>query len=251
MTMTTVLLIPDLQVPLQDQRFVDKLVSVTQRIQPDALGFIGDVTDSTQVGQWVKGKSGEFDGGLQEAFDVTKNTLSRFRKAAPEAAMWIQWSNHDLRTQSYVRSNAPALSSLRCLEFGALVGADTLGITVQKKPFEFLPGAVAVHGHERRYSSVPGKYGIERVKEYGKSVVYGHTHQPLLVGVNQGYNGKLKSRFAMNVGHAMDVKKAGYLGDGYANWQQAFGIVRSDGRNLYPELVTATNGKFLYGGELW
>jgi hypothetical protein len=46
----------------------------------------------------------------------------------------------------------------------------------------------------------------------------------------------------MEVGHMMDMKKAGYLRAGSANWQQAFGVIEVDGRNVRPSLVPIVNG---------
>src|ERR1041385_2267293 len=67
--MKTIMVIPDLQIPLHDERFLGKLLAVTEYIEPDVLAFVGDLTDSTEVGRWVKGTAGEYTGKLQEAFD--------------------------------------------------------------------------------------------------------------------------------------------------------------------------------------
>lgn len=252
MTKQTALIIPDLQIPLHDQAFVDKLINMTSYVKPDILLFIGDLTDSTEVGRWVKGRAGEYTGDLQAAFDETAKTVGRFRKAAgDDCRMILVRSNHDDRTGEYVASGAPALSGLRSLNMRKLIGLDEFGVSYVRGPFEFLPGVVAVHGHERAYSSVPGKYGVDRVKDYGKSVVYGHTHTPLLIPAPQGVGEDRVMRWTMNVGHGMDMAKAEYLKDGYATWCQAFGIVEYDGEEIYPNLVLSMDGSFCLDGELW
>jgi hypothetical protein len=55
----------------------------------------------------------------------------------------------------------------------------------------------------------------------------------------------------MNVGHGMDMSKAGYLKDGYATWGQAFGLVHHKDGVSIPELILAHDGKFFMDGELW
>lgn len=60
----------------------------------------------------------------------------------------------------------------------------------------------------------------------------------------------------MNVGHGMDMSKAGYLKDGYATWAQAFGVVTYESNGdesgqAYPELITAVNGRFSFDGKVW
>lgn len=248
---TTWMVVPDLQVPLHDPAFVDALIGVATYVKPDGLLFIGDLTDSTEVSQWVKGRAGEYSGQLQAAFDETAEIVSRFRHAVGDAEMILQDSNHDLRIRKYVSENAPALSSLRSLDFARLTGLEQNSVAYVQGPYEFLPGVVSVHGHERTGSSVPGKYGLDSVVKYGASVVYGHTHTPLVVATAVGTGDTRVNRWAMNVGHGMDMSKAGYLTDGYATWAQAFGLVHHDGTNAHPELIMAMNGKFFLDGELW
>lgn len=246
------MVVPDLQVPLHDAEFVEKLVNVAAYIKPDGLLFIGDLTDSTEVGRWVKGRAGEYSGQLQAAFDATADVVGRFRAAVGgDCEMILQDSNHDARMRQYVEENAPALSSLRSLDFARNIGLEANGVSLVRGVHEFLPGVVSVHGHERAYSSVPGKYGIERVKDYGANVVYGHTHTPLLVTTAVGYGDSHASRWAMNVGHGMDMSRAGYLKDGYATWCQAFGLVHHNGETAQPELIMAINGTFTLGDGRW
>lgn len=248
----TAMIIPDLQVPLHDPAFVDKLIDVAEYISPDILLFIGDLTDSTEVGRWVKGRSGEYTGKLQAAFDETAGIVGRFRAAVGnDCEMILQDSNHDARTSEYIAANAPALSGLRCLEFPELIGLSNNNVAYVHGVHEFLPGVVSVHGHERAYSSVPGKYGLQRVSEYGKHVVYGHTHTPLLISTAVGTGESRRNFWTMNVGHGMDMSKAGYLKDGYATWAQAFGVITHDGICSHPELIIAQNGGFSFDGRIW
>src|SRR5262245_50341875 len=121
--MTTAMVVPDLQVPLHDAEFVEKLVDAAAFIKPDVLLFIGDITDSTEVGRWVKGRSGEYTGALQGAFDTTSKIIKQFRRAVGEdCEMTLIDSNHDSRTQEYISANAPALASLRSLDLSSLIG---------------------------------------------------------------------------------------------------------------------------------
>lgn len=257
MTNQTAMIVPDLQVPLHDNIFVAKLLAVAEYISPDKLVFIGDLTDSTEVGRWVKGRSGEYTGDLQAAFDETAAIVRAFRGAVgDECEIVLVDSNHDKRTREYISANAPALAGLRCLDFSTLIGLGDSNVSYESGPYQVFPGTVAVHGHERAYSSVPGKYGLARVVEYGANVIYGHTHTPLIVSTAVGVGEARQNRWAMNVGHGMDMSKAGYLTDGYATWAQGFGVVTyvsngdESGRS-HPELVIATNGQFSFDGMVW
>jgi predicted phosphodiesterase len=248
----TWLVVPDLQVPLHDAVFTEKLIEVAKVERPDGLLFIGDLTDSTEVGQWVKGKAGEYTGDLQSAFDETARIVGAFRRAVgDDTEMVLIDSNHDSRMGKYISDNAPAIRGLRGVDFASNVGLRTHHVSYVSGPYEYLPGCVAVHGHERAYSQVPGKWGLTRAVEYGMNVAYGHTHTPLLTTVAQGLGENRRNLWVMNVGHGMDMSQATYLSDGYATWAQAFGVVTSDGENSFPELYIAQNGSFCYGGEVW
>lgn len=250
--MHTTMVVPDLQVPLHDAEFVQKLIDVADYLKPDALAFVGDLTDSTEAGRWVKGAAGEYAGQLQAAFDQTAEIVSKFRRAVgPSCEMTIVNSNHDERLRKYVAENAPALSSLRSLDFARLTGLDEAGVQLIAGPYHLTPDTVIVHGHERASSSVPGKYGLDRARDYGANVIYGHTHTPVLVTSAVGVGESRVNRWGMNVGHGMDMTKAGYLKDGYATWGQAFGIVDWDGAQSHPQLVVAVNGTFSFCGEIW
>lgn len=256
----TWMIVPDLQVPLHDHMFVEKLIDVADYLKPNGLLFIGDMTDQTEVGRWVKGKSGEYTGDLQAAFDDTRQIVKSFRQAVgDDAEMVLVDSNHDKRIREYISSGAPALRGLRSLELSNLIGLTEHRVQYVKGPYEFLKGAVALHGHERAYSSVPGKWGLQRAVEYGKHVVYGHTHTPLLmtVGVGTRELGNRRNLWTMNVGHAMDMANATYLEDGYATWCQAFGVVTASTSTETsiagprPELVMAQDGYFYFDGCWW
>lgn len=247
----TCLIIPDTQIPLHDRMYVNKLIQVAKDLRPDLVGFIGDLSDSTEISRWVKGKPGEYTGEFQNACDQVSEVVRAFRDAAPKADMWLQDSNHDGRIRDYLEEGAPALLGQRSLQVEELFGLNKYGVIYKRKPYEFLPGIISVHGHEEAYSSVPGKYGIDAINRYGKSVVYGHTHRPVLVTNSRGFDGRVETQFAMNVGHGMDTTQVDYLKSGHMNWCRAFGVVHYDNGQLYPELIVSIDGTFRFNGRLY
>lgn len=249
--MLSVLIVPDLQVPLHDHAFLERLLRVAKDGKFDKIGFIGDLSDSTEISRWVKGKPGEYAGDFQNACDQVAEVVRAFRAAAPKAYMWLQNSNHDARIRDYLTEGAPALLGQRSLQIEELFGLTKHDVFFKEKPYEFLPGVLSVHGHEESYSSVPGKYGLDAINRYGKSVVYGHTHRPLLVTNSRGYDGDVTTQFAMNVGHGMDTYQVDYLKSGHMNWCRAFGVVRYDSDRLFPELVIAVDGSFHWSGKVY
>lgn len=238
----------DWQVPYQDTAFLKKQLRVIRKWKPTSIIQIGDLLDTPECSQWTKSQHGEYQETLQDSLDLAHNLLSELRKAAPQAEIKIVKGNHDERFESYIARYAPALRSLRSSSLAYQLGLDRLGISLERGPIVVAPGVLAVHGHERSYSSVAGKYEMDRIKQYGMSVVSGHTHTPVLVTTAQGFGLDQKHFFGMNVGHSMDVKQVWYAKDGHLNWQQAFGMLEVHDDATYPRLITAPAGNFSWQG---
>lgn len=246
--MLRALILPDLQVPLNDRPFTERLIKLARTVRPDKLIFIGDLSDSTEISKWVKGRPGEYTGNFQRACHQVADVVRRFRDAAPDAELSVQLGNHDTRIKEYLEQGAPALLGQDALRVESLFGITDVGGICHQKPYEFFPGVLAVHGHEESYSSVPGKYGLDAINRYGASVVYGHTHRPLLVTNSRGYDGRISTQFAMNVGHGMDTLKVDYLKSGHMNWCRAAGVVDYDTGSLFPQLILSLDGTFSFEG---
>lgn len=240
---------PDLQVPFVDSDFFKRMLRVIRAYKPDQVIQIGDLIDLPEVSRWTKGQHGEYAATLQGSLDLTRSMLEDVRRAAPNADIRIKEGNHDERFGKYISAYAPALVGLRSSRLDEQLGLEDLGISYERKPFLLSPDVLVVHGHERAYSLVAGKYELERIRQHGISIVSGHTHTPVLVTTAQAVGFEQKHYFGMNVGHAMDIKKVGYVSDGYLNWCQGFGLLETDESGSYPTLITAPHGHFRWRGH--
>lgn len=223
--------ISDMQIPYHDPGFVDELVSYIRWAKPNkGLLCVGDEIDMPQPSRWSKGFAEEYEPTLQGHVDVAHETMARFRGAIPKTKEFhVMRSNHADRLENYVIKYAPALASLRALDYPTLLGYDKLGITFHRVPFEFAPGWALVHLDEKGLSQLAGRTAANLAEKYGSSVVGGHTHRLGTVGKSVGYNGDLVTRWGVEVGHMMDVKSAKYIADGSVDWQQGYGLVVRDG----------------------
>lgn len=241
---------PDLQVPYHSKRFVKNLTSFVREWEPDMLVNVGDDIDSPEVSRWTKGSAGEYAGTLQKAFDDTREMHTGFRLALGwDKPYHLSRSNHGDRLHKYINRYAPALASLQSLRINELAGYTDLGIQYHTRPFAIAPGWVCSHGDEGSLSRIPGKTALSLAQKWGVSVVCGHTHRAGLVPHSSGLNARLSTLWGMEVGHGMDVSKAGYLSAGSADWQSAFGIIHVRGSRVYPSLVPVMNdGSFCVDG---
>lgn len=227
--------IPDLQVPLHNEGAVKALQKFVKDTQPAGLLCVGDEIDSTQIGKWVRGLPGEYEDSFQAQVDATFEVLSGFRQALGKNKPFIlSRSNHgETRIVNYVNRNAPALRTLRDLEYARLMGFEELGITYVNKPTEVLPNVLLCHGDEGSQIQTPGGTAMGLAKKWGKSVISGHTHKLGFQHANDSVNGLVtRALFGFEVGHLMDFgageSSATYLKAGSANWQAGFGILKYD-----------------------
>lgn len=236
--------VPDLQVPDHDVKVVRDFIRHVEYEGYDGMLIVGDELDSPEPSRWNKGYAGEYAGTLQKSIDQCHALLAQFREAMPDGApIHLSRSNHGERIQKYVSRFAPALGSLKSLEYQALLGFDEIGVTYHEQPFEFAPGWLLAHGDEGSSTQTAGGTALSLAKRWGKSVVAGHTHKAGIQHHHHSVGGKITRHiFGMEVGHMMDMRKAGYLRAGSANWQQAFGVITVEGKNVYPTLVPIING---------
>jgi metallophosphoesterase superfamily enzyme len=241
--MKSILILPDLQVPYHDRKFVSVMAQFIDDFKPDEIGQIGDLMDQPQPSRWNKGMAGEYEDTLQKDIDTTKNIVDVLR------INWVVMGNHDERIESYVARYAPALRSLHALRFEELLGLEARGVTLYREPFEVAPGWIAAHGHEGTHSSVSGRTAYGLARRFDRSVVCGHTHRAGIVSESVGLGKKRRTLTGLEVGHGMDEKYATYVKS--PNWQKAFGILHVEGKHTQAELIPVHNNRFIYQGKVY
>lgn len=243
--------LPDMQIPYHDRKYVKALQMFVKDYQPDALAHVGDHLDAPEPSRWNKGMAGEYAPTLQASINEAHDVLAGFRDALGDKPFHFKTGNHDERVETYIARYAPALGSIESLKIENLLGLNDLEIECHRNLYDIAPGWVLAHLHEGGLNRTPGGTAMGLARKIGKSVVGGHTHKVGLQHEATGYNGKTKTLFGMEVGHAMSMKDAGYLKYGAANWVQGFGILRTDGKRTWPELVTVQERRFIVDGQVY
>lgn len=246
-------IVPDIQYPYHDKLALKKVLKVIEDVQPDQVVQIGDGIDFPQVSQWSVGTAGAYADTLQEhVTGYRKDFLAPVAERAPGAKLrWLE-GNHDLRITSFIKEYAPALASLNALSMPNLFSLDDLGWSYENGPINIGTNTFAIHGHESKgYSATLSAWDKKFCDRYGshRSYVFGHTHQPGITTRAFGYDGKVDGRFTMNVGSLMDPVAATYVADGSVSWNMSFGVLRDDGKRMYPELIVMTDRGFHFEGR--
>lgn len=244
--------LPDFQVPDEDRPLIRAAQQFVKDYEPDQLFCVGDEMDSPEPSRWNKGMAGEYAGTLQKGIDRTHEVMAGFREAAGDVPFHVQRSNHGDRIRHYIGRYAPALTSLRSLDYEQLLGYDALDITFHSSIYKFAPGWAMAHGDEGNLIRSAGGTALSLARRTGMSIVCGHTHRLGLQHEHTAYNGKVnRPLFGLEVGHMMDLSKASYLKSGGANWQQGFGILYVNGTKVTPVPVVVTGRSFTVEGATY
>jgi predicted phosphodiesterase len=242
--MERIVVVSDLQIPYHDPRAVHNLIDFIKRYKPDRVVSIGDEIDLPQVSKWEKGRMGEYAGTIGKDRDATVKILEKLRVTD------VIRSNHTDRLFNYIASYAPGLYGIPELQLENFLRLPELGITYWRKPMPIAPNWVAVHGDHGRISQVAGQTALKQALQHGKSLVCGHTHRLGLSSVTEASGGIVgRILTGLEVGNLMNFKAASYT-HGSANWQQGFGLLYVDGRNVTPVAVpVAKDGSFIVEGK--
>jgi predicted phosphodiesterase len=242
--MERIVVVSDLQIPYHDPRAVYNLIDFIKRYKPDRVVSIGDEIDLPQVSKWEKGRMGEYAGTIGKDRDATVKILEKLRVTD------VIRSNHTDRLFNYIASYAPGLYGIPELQLENFLRLPELGITYWRKPMPIAPNWVAVHGDHGRISQVAGQTALKQALQHGKSLVCGHTHRLGLSSVTEASGGIVgRILTGLEVGNLMNFKAASYT-HGSANWQQGFGLLYVDGRNVTPVAVpVAKDGSFIVEGK--
>lgn len=251
--MRRIVVISDLQVPLHHKRNVKTFQRFIRDIQPDELASVGDEVDFPQVSRWNKSMAGEYEGTLQAHIDEGRAVLGAFRDAVGDKPFHVMRSNHMDRPLVYLRKYAPALSSLRSLTVESLLDFDGLGITYHTRPYLLAPNTLLMHGDEGGLSQKAGETARKLADRTARSVVCGHTHrQGYIPYTHSAAYAAHGGTFGVEAGHLMDLRSAGYIGGGIANWQTGFAVLYVEGRNVTPVVVPIQrDGSFTFEGRTW
>lgn len=248
--MQRIVVLSDIQAPSEDRQLVKAVQRFVKDYEPDQLFCVGDEADSPEPSRWNKGTAGEYAGTLQKGLDRTNEIMAGFRECLGDKPFHVQRSNHGDRIRQYISRYAPALSSIRSLEYETLLGYDELDIQYHHNIYKFAPGWAMAHGDEGSLLRTAGGTALSLAKRTGVSIVCGHTHRQGVQHEHTGFNGSLSGKlFGVEVGHMMDLKKASYLKSGAANWQAGFGILYVDGAKVTPTVVPVHGRSFTVEGQ--
>jgi len=243
--MKSIVVISDLQSPFHDVAATKTIAKFIKHYRPSSVVSVGDEIDLPQISRWEEGGEGEWQRDLGRHRDITVDLLAELQ------VDHIVRSNHSDRLYNKIKSKAPGFLGLPELEIEKFLKLDSLGITYHHEPYELAPNWLLMHGDEGNVQPTAGATALGLAKRSGMSVVCGHTHRMGLTHHTQGWTGKTKTIWGMEVGNLMDYKFARYIKAGLFTWNKGFGLLHVDGTTVMPQLVPIVNNSFTVDGKVW
>jgi len=243
--MKSIVVISDLQSPFHDVAATKTIAKFIKHYRPSSVVSVGDEIDLPQISRWEEGGEGEWQRDLGKHRDITVDLLAELQ------VDHIVRSNHSDRLYNKIKSKAPGFLGLPELEIEKFLKLDSLGITYHHEPYELAPNWLLMHGDEGNVQPTAGATALGLAKRSGMSVVCGHTHRMGLTHHTQGWTGKTKTIWGMEVGNLMDYKFARYIKAGLFTWNKGFGLLHVDGTTVMPQLVPIVNNSFTVDGKVW
>ncbi|MFB7185223.1 hypothetical protein ACFCZT_07865 [Streptomyces sp. NPDC056230] len=250
--MKRIVVLSDMQIPYHDKRAVRNVLSFIRQTKPDAVASVGDDLDFPMISRWTRGMAGEYAGNMQKHVDAGRRFFASLRDvhAGP---IDVMRSNHTDRPLQYLRLHAPGFLGYEELTYPAMLRFKDHGITYRERPWEIAPGWLLAHGDEGGQNRTPGGTALGLARRWGYSVICGHTHKLGLQHDHATLGGRIiKARYGFEVGNLMNMKEAGYLKAGAANWNQGFGLLDVDGKRVTPvPVLIHPNGTFDVDGKTY
>lgn len=238
----------DQQFPYHDERMINLWFKVLKYLKPDAVDYLGDVSDQACYSRFSMGTPNEFLakyateeatpeyylGFVESEEKIVREFYSRTRELLPNADMFVALGNHDIRVWDYLEKKVPDIVEQVTPEF--LWGLDSIGADyiyygdLPKHRF----GDIHVH-HGNAVSKHAGESVKADVDNWGVSLIRGHSHR--MGDFFKTYELRNETIRGYEIGHMSDVKDAGMMYTNVHNWQHgfAYGIIEN---GEYPHIFT-------------
>lgn len=206
------------------------LLEVLADLSPEIVIDNGDSWDGASISRHDP-TTFEQSPSLDEELAACRGYLDGIREAAGKAQFFRNIGNHDMRFETYLAKNAPAMKGMPGSTASELFPGWAHNFSVMLNDTVFIK--------HRWHGGVHAAWN--NTLKAGKSIVTGHTHR-LTVREYTDLNG---TRYGIETGTLADPygPQFFYCEDNPVNWQQGFIVLTIDGQDIYPEKVELKDGK--------
>lgn len=217
-----VIVIPDVQVPFQDDRSMAAVEKYMADHTWDEYINLGDFMDFNCISSFNKGQLRKIEGQtIHDDYEVGNEILDRhqkiIRKRNPKAKFTLLEGNHDFRIERYIDENPQTKGSIEV----------EVGLHLKERGFKYvrcyqkgetynIGNAYFTHG---LYANET--HAKKHVDRFGVNIFYGHTHD--VQSSSKVIMGKDKTIVGQSLGCLCRYDQS-YIKGNPTNWQHAFGI---------------------------
>lgn len=249
--------------PFHDRRCFDVALQVCEDLQPDRIGFLGDMLDMAEYTDKFT-RSPEFYWTTQASLIELSWWLGKYRQVVPDADMFYQAGNHEARLRRSIINNMKAAYMLKAadqvegpsqLSVPSLLGLDDLDIEYIG---DYPDGKVWLNDnlvcyHGDKVSSVEGKTAGKIVKNARESDICGHSHRAEMASKTVYPKKGPRSYFTFVLGTFALLGGDMPASSKENNWQNSFAVVNYQEGNgffqVYPVLIF--DGKAIWNGKVY
>jgi hypothetical protein len=216
-----VVVLPDMQVPYQDDRALAAVERYMKDVQWDEYINLGDFVDLDHISTHSKGKLRQIEGKtIQADYDVANTILDRHqtivRKRNPDAAFTLLEGNHEYRIERLIDEQPQLKGSLEIEKGLRLKQRGFNWIRCYQKGELYRVGnSYFSHG---KYCS--GNHAKTHVERFGVNITYGHTHD--VMTWPKVLWGKGRALVGQSLG-CLCRFDLDYIGQDPTNWAHAIG----------------------------
>lgn len=166
----------DIHIPFHDATALATALQEIEEAHPVGIVLLGDVADFHAISRWENDpRNRDFEGERQAVVQFLQHLRERF----PTQRIIYKLGNHEERLERYMRTKAPELLGMECLQFRELVKSDSVGIEVVGDQRRLALGRLTlIHGHEYRFA-ISNPVGPARglFLKSNTTAMCGHFHQ--------------------------------------------------------------------------
>jgi hypothetical protein len=249
MPVETVCIIPDMQVPQQDDKAIAVALDIIRYIKPTKAIFLGDVIAADSVSKYDKATWKEAEIKLSDEVDATNVVLDRFDnvfKLTKTKEIYYLEGNHEQRILKWAIKNA------------AMLGANFDGLRVQsllrldQRKYRY----IYRQDQPLRFGKANFRHGLylnqyhagKTVSNTGHNTYYGdtHDHQVYTAMHDEGD----EPRMAMSMGCLCNYNQS-YMEGRPNHWIKGMGVVYFSDNIHSPYFIPIVNNQAIWNGKVF
>ena len=246
--MDTLILIPDLQCPQQDNRAIKIACKLIEHIKPTQICYLGDVIAADSVSTYAKKTWREAQVTLQKEADTTNKVLDIFDKSFKKASVnktYFLEGNHERRILKWAIKNTAPLGEIEGMRIENLLKFDERGyeyIMEEDQPLQISKFNIFHGWYVNQYHTA------KTIRMAGRNAFYGHTHD-YQVHTSSHFETE-PPRIAMSCGCLCDFQQD-FMRGKPNNWVHGLTVIYHNKDVFTPYFIPIVNYKAYWNGRMF